>query len=76
MKVYDLLKGGFLVNEHAIKNWRFIIFVVFLLLFMIRSSHRADSKVMEIAVKLRGQEVESTIYRFWNKINSMKMSLL
>jgi len=49
MKIYDVLKGSFLVNEGAFKNWRIILFIVFLLLFMISSSHNADRKVMEIA---------------------------
>lgn len=49
MKIYDVLKGGFLVNEDAFKNWRIIIFIVFLLLFMISSSHNADRKVMLIS---------------------------
>ena len=49
MKIYDVLKGGFLVSEDAFKNWRIILFVVFLLLFMISSAHNADRKVMEIS---------------------------
>jgi hypothetical protein len=49
MKIYNVLKGGFLVDEGAFKNWRIIVFVVLLLLFMISSSHNADRKVMEIS---------------------------
>ena len=49
MKIYAILKGGFLVDEGAFKNWRIILFVVFLLLFMISSSHNADRKVIEIS---------------------------
>ena len=47
--VYDLLRGSFLTDASAFKNWRIIIFVVGLLLFMISSAHNADGKVMEIA---------------------------
>jgi hypothetical protein len=47
--VYDLLRGSFLTDAAAFKNWRIIIFVVALLLFMISSAHNADGKVMEIA---------------------------
>ena len=47
--IYDVLKGKFLVSEEAFKNWRFIIFVVILLLFMISRSHSTDKKVLEIA---------------------------
>ncbi len=48
-KIYDVLKGEFLVSEDAFKNWRIIIFVVMLLLFMISRSHSTDKKVLRIA---------------------------
>ena len=47
--IYDVLKGKFLVSEDAFKNWRIIIFVVILLLFMISRSHTTDKKVLQIA---------------------------
>ncbi len=47
--VYDLLRGSFLTDASAFKNWRIIIFVVALLLFMISSAHNADRKVIRIA---------------------------
>jgi len=47
--VYDFLRGSFLTDESAFKNWRIIIFVVALLLFMISSAHRADKKVIKIS---------------------------
>lgn len=47
--IYDVLKGKFLISEDAFKNWRFVIFIVFLLLFMISRSHSTDKKVLKIA---------------------------
>lgn len=47
--IYDILKGKFLVSEDAFRNWRIIIFVVMLLLFMISRSHSTDKKVLKIA---------------------------
>lgn len=47
--IYDVLKGKFLVSEDAFKNWRIIIFVVFLLLIVISRSHSTDKKVLKIA---------------------------
>jgi hypothetical protein len=47
--VYDLLRGSFLTDASAFKNWRIIIFVVGLLLFMISSAHNVDGKVIKIA---------------------------
>ena len=47
--IYDVLKGSFLTNESAFKNWRMIIFIVVLLLIMISNAHNADKKVVEIS---------------------------
>jgi len=47
--IYDILRGSFLINDDAFKNWRFIVFVVVLMLLMVASSHSADKKVIEIA---------------------------
>ncbi len=46
--IYQILKGGFLIEEGSLKNWRMILFVV-LLLLMISSAHSADKKVIKIA---------------------------
>lgn len=48
-KIYGILKGKFLVSEDSFKNWRFILFIVSLMLLIIASSHSSDKKVMEIA---------------------------
>lgn len=47
---YNIVKGTFLVNDDALKNWRFIMFLSLLCLVMIASSHTADKKVHKIAV--------------------------
>lgn len=44
-----ILKGTFLVSDDSFKNWRFIIFLSFLAIVMIASSHSADKKVHKIA---------------------------
>ena len=48
-KMYNILKGTFLVSEGAFKNWRLIFFFLTLALGMIASSHNADRKVYKIA---------------------------
>ena len=48
-KMYNILKGTFLVSDGAFKNWRLIFFFLALALGMIASSHNADSKVYKIA---------------------------
>ena len=47
--IYGFLKGSFLTDESAFKNWRIIIYVVGLMLIMIYSAHSADKKIFEIA---------------------------
>jgi hypothetical protein len=47
-KVYGVLKGNFLISEDSFKNWKFLLFIVFLMLLIIASSHSADKKVMKI----------------------------
>ena len=48
--VYNVLKGKFLVDEGASKNWGMLIFLAFLALVMIGSSHSIDKKVQKIAI--------------------------
>lgn len=63
--VYGILRGSFLTDASAFKNWRIIIFIVVLLLCMITSAHRADHKVIKIAElnkkkrKLRAEYVDT-----------------
>ena len=47
--IYDVLKGSFLTDESAFKNWKMILFVVVLLLIMISNAHSADKKVLKIS---------------------------
>jgi len=49
MGVYDVLKGRFLTDESAFKNWKLIFFIVLLLLVMISSGHSLDKKVIKIS---------------------------
>ena len=73
-RVYDLLKGKFLVDEDAPKTWRLIIFLAILALIMIASSHSIDKKVQNIAElnkerrELRSRYVET-------KSNLMKLKM-
>ena len=55
--LYELLKGGFLIDESSFKNWRMMFFIVALLLIMISSAHSTDKKVIEIS-KLNKQKRE------------------
>ncbi len=72
--VYDLLKGKFLIQEDSFKNWRFILFMVALMLLMIASGHNSDKKVMEIA-KLNKEIKELRAEFVDTRSISMKMKL-
>ena len=47
--VYSLLKARFLINDDAVKNWRFIVFVILLAIVMIANTQRFEQKVFRIA---------------------------
>ena len=47
--VYSLLKARFLIDDDAVKNWRFIVFVIILAIVMIANTQRFEQKVFQIA---------------------------
>lgn len=48
-RILHILKGAYLVNDGATKNWRFIVFLFFLAIIMISSAHRAEQKILQVA---------------------------
>ncbi len=42
--VYSLLKAKFLIDDDALKNWKFIVFLIVLAMIMIGNSHRYEQK--------------------------------
>jgi len=47
--VYDILKARFLIEDDAIKSWRFIVFLIALAIIMIANTQRFEQKVFKIA---------------------------
>lgn len=72
--IYSILRGKFLISDDSFKNWRIIIFISFLAIIMIASSHSADKKVHEIA-KLNNQvkELRSAFVDGRSKLMRLKM---
>lgn len=74
--VYDVLRGSFLTDDSAAKNWRVILFVVGLLLIMIWSAHSIDEKVVKIAElnrekrELRAEYVDTSTILMRMKLES------
>ena len=56
----EILRGSFLVQQGALKNWRLIIFFFFLAGVMIAAAHNVDQKVVQIsALNAEIQELKS-----------------
>ena len=73
-KLLNILKGRFLVNEDAVKNWRFIGFSILLVLIMISSSHKAEKKVFEIGdLDKRVKELRSEYVDLRSQLMKLKL---
>lgn len=72
--IFKFLRGEFLLNEDAFKNWRLVVFVIFLLMLMVRSGHITDEKVMKIT-ELSKQERELRAEYIALRSQSMKLKL-
>jgi len=72
--IKSFLRGKFLISEDSFKNWRLILFLSFLAVVMIASSHSADRKVHEIA-KLNEEvkELRSAFVDGRSKLMKLKM---
>ena len=46
--VYGILKARFLIEDDSIKNWRFIVFLIFLAIIMIANTQSFEKKVYKI----------------------------
>jgi outer membrane murein-binding lipoprotein Lpp len=46
--IYSLLKAKFLISDDALKNWKFIVFLVVLGMIMIANNHQYDAKNYKI----------------------------
>ena len=73
-KIYAVLKGSFLTEDNAQKNWVFIIFLAMLALVMIAISHSVDKKVQEISVlNKKNKELRSAFVANRSELMNLKM---
>jgi len=73
-RIYDVLKGKFLVDEDAPKNWTFLIFLAGLALIMIASSHSIDRKIQKIAtLNKKTRELNSQFIATRSELMKLKM---
>ena len=72
--LYGFLRGSFLTDESAFKNWRTIIFIVVLILIMISIGHKADKKVIMIGnLNKEKRELREEFVDISSKVERMKM---
>ncbi|SHG09196.1 hypothetical protein SAMN05444396_104268 [Flavobacterium segetis] len=72
--VYSLLKARFLLNEDAVKNWRFIVFIIFLGILMIANTQRFEQKVFKIvALTNKSKELRSEFVDRRSELMKLKM---
>ncbi len=72
--IYSVLRGTFLISDDSFKNWRLILFLSFLAIIMIASSHSADSKVHKIAqLNEEVKELRSLFVEGRSKLMRLKM---
>ena len=76
MKSYlkKILLGNFLINNSAIKGWKYVIFLFVICLVMIYSSHSVDSKIIEISeLKNEISVLQSSFIENRKKVMILKM---
>lgn len=72
--IYSLLKAKFLVSDDALKNWKFIVFLIFLAMIMIANNHRYDAKnykITELTIKVK--ELRSEFVDRRSELMKLKM---
>lgn len=72
--IYSLLKAKFLVSDDAVKNWKFIVFLIFLAMIMIANNHWYDSKNYKITELLNEvKELKSEFVDTRSELMKLKM---
>lgn len=74
----SLVKGKFLVDQTAVRNWRFVVFLAVLGLISIAGSHRMDRKIFQIAElrdEVRGLKAEFISIRAHLRTSGLEMEV-
>lgn len=72
--IYNILRGAFLVNDESFRFWKWVLFISFLAIVMIASSHSADKKVHEIArLSNEVKEMRSAFVDTRTKLTGLEM---
>ncbi len=72
--VYGILKARFLINEDAMKNWRFIVFLILLAIIMIANTNSYERKTFRIlALQNEVKELRSEFVDRRSELMKLKM---
>lgn len=72
--IYSLLKAKFLINDDALKNWKFIVFIIFLAMIMVANNHQYDAKNYKItALTAKSKEMRSKFIDNRSQLMKLKM---
>lgn len=72
--IYSLLKARFLVSDDALKNWKFIVFLIVLAMIMIANNHWYDAKNYKItALQNQVKELKSEFVETRSELMKLKM---
>lgn len=73
-RIIELIKAHYLVNEDAMKNWRFLLFIVVLAMLMVGNSHRYEKKSFEIvSLNKEVKELRATFVDRRSELMKLKM---
>ena len=73
-RIYNILKARFLIDDDAMKNWRFIVFIIFLAIVMIANTQRFEQKVFKIvALTNEAKELRSEFVDRRSELMKLKM---
>jgi hypothetical protein len=72
--VYGLLKAKYLVDDGSMKNWRFIVFLILVSIFMIANTHNYEQKIFRIsALESEIKELRSEFVDRRSELMELKM---
>ncbi len=72
--IYNILKARFLIKEDSLKNWRFIVFLIFLAILMIGNTNHFERKVFRIvALSSEVKELRSEFVDRRSELMKLKM---
>ncbi len=72
--LYNILRTKFLIDDDALRHWKFIIFSVLLAIIMIANTHRFEQKLFRIAdLNVENKELRSKFADTKTELMKLKM---